>query len=231
MLTKKQVEEIKDLLESSSNPLFLFDNDPDGLCSFLLLRKYCGKGKGFPVRSFPDLNESYFRKIQELEADSVFILDKPVVSPDFFKRAEEVNLPVVWIDHHETEREKIPLFVHYYNPVFNRRKSSEPVTAICRQINPDKNLLWLAVAGCVSDHFSPDFYKDFSSRYPELSVDSENAFDIFYKSPVGKIARIFSFALKDSITNVVGMIKFLTNANSPYDGLSTLPEGSLPRPF
>jgi len=30
-----------------------------------------------------------------------FILDKPVVSEKFFEEVRQVNLPVVWIDHHE----------------------------------------------------------------------------------------------------------------------------------
>ena len=46
MLTKKQIKEIKEHLDKAQNPIFFFDNDPDGLCSFLLLQRYCEKGKG-----------------------------------------------------------------------------------------------------------------------------------------------------------------------------------------
>jgi len=77
MLTAKQVDEIRQHLEQAQNPLFLFDNDPDGLCSFLILRKFCGKGKGVPIRSYPSMNSEYFRKVNELKADYIFILDKP----------------------------------------------------------------------------------------------------------------------------------------------------------
>lgn len=220
MLTKKQVGEIRNFLNNSSNPLFLFDNDPDGLCSFLLLQKYTKKGKGVPIRSFPDLNESYFRKIEEFNPDCLFILDKPVISVDFFKKIEEINLPVVWIDHHETEKKDIPKFVNYYNPVFNRKKTDEPVTVLCYQVNNDKNLIWLAVAGSVSDKFLPDFYTEFKKKYPDLSVDAEAAFDVLYNSQIGKIARIFSFALKDRTSNVISMIKFLAKTNTPYEVLA-----------
>ena len=44
MLTKKQINEIREHLEKAQNPLFFFDNDPDGLCSFLLLQRYIGRG-------------------------------------------------------------------------------------------------------------------------------------------------------------------------------------------
>ena len=75
MLTKKQIEEIRGHLNSSQNPLFLFDNDQDGLCSFLLLQKYLGRGKGFPVKSSPSLTQDYFRKVEEFNADYIFVLD------------------------------------------------------------------------------------------------------------------------------------------------------------
>jgi single-stranded DNA-specific DHH superfamily exonuclease len=219
MLTKKQVNEIRDKLNSSTNPLFLFDNDPDGLCSFLLLQKYVKRGKGFPIKSFPELNETYFRKISELNPDCIVILDKPLISKDFFKRVEEVNLPVIWIDHHEIDKSEIPDFVNYYNPLFNRKKSEEPVTALCYQINGDENLMWLGIAGSISDKFLPDFYEKFRKKYPDLSIDSKEAFDVFYNSQIGKIARIFSFALKDRTTNVINMMKFLMKANTPYEVL------------
>src|SRR3989304_6938719 len=96
MLTKKQVMEIRELLNNSSSPLFFFDNDPDGLCSFLLMQKFVKKGKGFPMKASLDSSEIYLRKIDEFNPDCIFILDKPVVSQDFFKKVHELNLPVVW---------------------------------------------------------------------------------------------------------------------------------------
>ena len=87
MLTEKQVAEIKSHLEKAQNPLFFFDNDQDGLCSFLLLQKFIERGKGVSIKSFPDLTEEYFRKVHELNADYIFILDKPIVSEKFWEKA------------------------------------------------------------------------------------------------------------------------------------------------
>ena len=219
MLTSTQIQEIKEHLEKAQNPVFFFDNDADGLCSFLLLQRYLGRGKGVVVKSFPDLNANYFKKISELNADYVFILDKPVVSGGFWKEVEQINIPVVWIDHHEIQIE-IPAFVSYYNPVLNTPKSNEPVSALCFQITNKKDDLWLAVAGSISDKFVPDFYKEFKDNCPDLSVDSDkDAFDILYKSQIGKIARIFGFALKDRVTNVIYMQKFLMKVKTPYEVL------------
>jgi len=45
MLTETQINEIKEHLEKAQNPLFFFDNDNDGLASFLLLRRYIDRGR------------------------------------------------------------------------------------------------------------------------------------------------------------------------------------------
>jgi single-stranded DNA-specific DHH superfamily exonuclease len=172
-----------------------------------------------PIKSFPELTEDYFRKINELNADYVFILDKPVVSQEFFKRIEEVNIPTVWIDHHTIDKKDIPDFVDYYNPLFNEDKNNEPVTVLCQQINDRKKDLWLAVVGSISDKFVPDFYSDFEKDYPELSIKSESAFEIFYNSQIGKIVKLFSFALKDKTTNVITMLKFLMKVKTPHEVL------------
>ena len=96
MLNKTQINEIKEHLDKAQNPLFFFDNDQDGLCSFLLLQRYLERGKGFPVKSIP-LEENYFRKINELNPDYLFILDVPDVSQEFFKAIDKINLPVGFV--------------------------------------------------------------------------------------------------------------------------------------
>lgn len=219
MLIEKEITEVRKHLDKSQNPIFLFDNDQDGLCSFLLLRRYVGRGKGVPIKSFPDLSIDYFSKIKEFNSDYIFILDKPVVSDEFFEEARKLNLPVVWIDHHIIDKEKIPSYVNYYNPLFNSTKGDEPVTALCYQISEKKEDLWLAIVGCVSDKFTPFFYKDFFEKYPDLGTKSEDPLDIYYSSQIGKISRIFGFGLKDRTTNVMDMVRFLIEVKSPYEVL------------
>lgn len=219
MLTKKQVKEIKEHLNKAQNPVFFFDNDQDGLCSFLLLQRYLGRGKGVSIRSFPGLNKDYFRKVDELKADYIFILDKAIVLEEFFKEAEKINIPVVWIDHHIVDKKTIPSFVNYYNPLLNKSKSEEPVTALCYQITNKKDDLWIAVVGCIFDKFVPKFYSEFEKKYPDLSIKSKKPLDIYYKSQIGKISRIFGFGLKDRTTNVINMIRFLMKVKTPYEVL------------
>jgi len=178
MLTKIQIGKIRNRLNEFSNPLFLFDNDADGLCSFLLLQRYLGRGKGVPIKSFPELSIDYFRRVRELDCDSIVILDKPNVSQEFFEAAREINIPVIWIDHHQTET-KIPDYIEYYNPVYNKKSLSTPTTVLCYQVSNLKDDLWLMIIGAISDRFMPKEYSDFLKTYPELGIKTKDPFDVF----------------------------------------------------
>ncbi len=219
MLSKEQILEIREHLERAQNPIFFFDNDVDGLMSFVLLRRLIGRGNGVAIKSFPALDVSYSCKIEELNADYIFILDKPVVSEEFFESFEGKNIPIVWIDHHDVEV-NVPSSVDYYNPVFSKDKSSEPVSYIAYEIVNNKKDIWISMAGCIGDNFMPPFYQDFAREYPQLwKKGAMSAFEILYEGEVGKMVNIFNFALKDRTTNVVSMMNFLFKVNSPSDVL------------
>ncbi len=214
MLTEKQIKEIREHLEKSQNPLFFFDNDADGLASFLLLRRYVNRGKGVAIKSFPDLNEGYARKLYELKPDYVFVLDKPAIAEVFLDEIKKLNLPLVWIDHHNVPKPKLE---NYYNPYHND-KSNEPVSYLCYKITEKKDDLWIAVFGCISDGFFPDFVKEFEDSYPELwGKNMSEAFQALYTTELGRMVKILSFALKDRTSKVVQMLKFLTTVKNPHE--------------
>jgi single-stranded DNA-specific DHH superfamily exonuclease len=220
MLTEKQILEIREHLDRAQNPIFYYDNDADGLCSFVLLRKYLDRGKGVAVRSFPDLNIGYARKAVELKSDYVFILDKPVLGKEFLEEIDKIGLPVVWIDHHEVpiedyEKDFKDLFV--YNPTRNGGddKSSEPVTYLSYKISNRKGDVWLGVIGCIADHYLPDFVDEFEKKYPELWGKVKEPFDAYYGTGIGEIAVALNFGLKDSITNVVKLQNYLISCEGP----------------
>jgi len=223
VLTEKQIGEIREHLENAKNPLFYFDNDADGLCSYVLLRRYLDRGKGVAVRSFPDLDKGYARKVVELNSDYVFVLDKPVLSREFVDTISELGLPIVWIDHHDVEGEDYGDKVIVYNPNRNEgaEKSGEPVTYWCYKITQKKEDVWIAVAGCIADHHLPDFACEFEERYGSFwGKNIKEPFDAYYGTEIGEIAQGINYGLKDSISNVVRMQNFLISAKSPADVFS-----------
>ncbi len=215
MLSTKQILELKDHLETSQNPLFLFDNDVDGLCSAIILQRALGRGKSFAIKSFPGLNETYLRKVDELNSDYVFILDKAEIELDFLKGIKERGLTLVVIDHHPINipNEKKELMKIYSTA----ENGGEPTTYIVQNIYERKEDQWLGMIGCIGDVYKPSFSKEFTKKYPELFNNQLKPFEAMYLTEIGKLTKILNFGLKDTTTNVLKMINLLVRANSPYD--------------
>ena len=117
MLTQEQINEIKKSLNNSKNPLFFFDDDPDGLCSYLILKRYIKKGKPVLVKSTPLLDESYLRRVTEKSPDQIFVLDVALIKQEFI---DQSNSKITSIDHHLILNvDKI----NYYNLKQNNPKS------------------------------------------------------------------------------------------------------------
>ena len=239
MLSQLQIEEIKEHLLKAQNPVFFYDNDVDGLCSFILLRRYIGRGKGVAVKSYPDLNVQYAKRAQELKADYVFVLDKPLISKEFVEEIDKMQIPLVWIDHHDIEGSESAIekeiesenSLYLYNPAKNKGKdkSFEPTTYLAYSISGRKEDIWLAVMGCIADHYMPEFIDEFIGLYPEFWIKNNkisDPFEAFYKTEIGRVAQALSFGLKDSITHVVQMQSFLINCRSPVDIFSEVENNS-----
>jgi len=226
MLTEKQVEEVREHLEKAQNPVFYYDNDADGLCAFLLLRRSIGRGYGVAIRSYPDLNVDYLRKAEQLNADYIFVLDKPVISKEFISGVDSMQIPMVWIDHHDMNLAEVAKElsnlknIHVFNPMLNsgKAKSSEPTSCIAYEISGRAEDMWIAVMGCIADSFMPNFAEEFSKRYPEFwGKEIKKPFDAYYKTEIGRIAMALNFGLKDSISHVVQLQNFLNSCKSPND--------------
>lgn len=216
MLKQTELQEIRDHLELSQNPLFFYDNDVDGLCSFLILRRSIGRGRGVAIKSFPDLKEQYIRKVEELNPDAVFILDKAEVSREFIENVDQRGIPITWIDHHESKTDREVIEKTYY---YNSMPEAEPVTYLAQKVFNRQEDLWLATIGCISDVYMPDFAEKFEKMHPELFDSKLSAFDALHATEVGKIAKMLNFGLMDTITNVVNLVKYLFKAKGIYSVL------------
>lgn len=223
MLTEEQIKELRELLENAQNPLFLYDNDADGLCSFLLLRRYLGRGMGAPVRSYPKLDAGYAKSAVELKADVVFVLDKPVMSEEFVVELDKMQIPLIWIDHHTMDHDFIKKYnVKVFNPAYNtgKYKGNEPVTALVYSLTNRKEDMWIAVMGCVADHYLPDFAEEFGKDNPEYWGNVKTPFEAYFKTEIGRLALGLNFGLKDRTGNIIKLQNYLVGCKSPSDVLA-----------
>ena len=74
MLTPKEVQFVREELASAKNPLFFYDDDADGLASFLILYRIHREGKGAILKTSSILDERSLRKVEELNPDKIFVL-------------------------------------------------------------------------------------------------------------------------------------------------------------
>ncbi len=212
-LSSEQIKQLREHLDSCKKPLFFFDDDQDGLCSFLQLYRYKKEGKGIIVKTTPKLGTVFVSKVHEYQPDKVFILDLAVVEQDFL---DEMKVPVIWIDHHGPfERRN----VKYFNPRISNREDNHPTSYMCHQIVEQD--LWLATTGCVADWYLPNFINDFKMEFPDL-IDKpyKTPGDILYNSRLGHLIRIISFILKGKTEDVMKSIKVMTRIESPYEILN-----------
>lgn len=215
MLTQEQLKSFREALETCSNPVFFFDNDVDGLAAFLILRKFCGKGRGVAIKSYPSLGHQYIRKLDEFNPDIIFVLDKNSISNEFIEAAKEKSLRIFWLDHHPKPVESDDAIIDYFNPLENLPKDNHPTAYWAYQIVKNKEYAWIAMIGCIWDWFVPEFAEEFSKENPELFQYTQNAARALYETPMGKITRILAFALKDKTSAIVRMIKILLEVNTP----------------
>ena len=212
MLTQKQFQQIRDELDNCQNPIFFFDDDPDGLCAFLLLYRYKKEGHGFVVKTHPKLDVRSAPKIEQYDADKVFVLDVANLEQDFIDASKA---PVIWIDHHGPfERTGM----RYFNPRINDKNVNIPTTYMCYKVVQQD--LWIAMVGCIADYYMPDFLNEFKKKYPDLLNDKKTVGDIYFSSKLGTLIKIFSFCLKGKTSEVMKSMKILTRIESPYEILN-----------
>ncbi len=210
MITNREISDIREFMEESNNPVFLFDDDCDGTCSYLLLKKFYKKGEGIIVKSSPSLDERHLGLISDKKPDLLVILDKPVVKQEFI---DKIKTKIVWIDHHPVQKMKN---VNYYNPRNNDSSDNRPTTYMAYSVT--KSDLWIATIGCVFDHYIPDFIEEFIKEYPDLlDRKPRDPGEALYTKRLGKLVRIFSLNLKGKAKDVRKSIKALEKIDSPYD--------------
>lgn len=219
MLKEEKIQQIREELDNCKNPLFFFDDDPDGLSSFLLLYRYKKEGHGVVIKSVPKLTDMFLAKVHEYDPDKIFILDIAMVDQDFIDKAKR---PIVWVDHHEPQKRH---GVKYFNPRMDDKHDNTPTSNIC--YNVVKQDIWIAMAGNIGDWHTPEFRGEFCDKYPDL-LDSKvkSPEEALFNSSIGKLVRVFSFILKGRTSDVNKCFRVMTRIDTPYEILNqTTPQG------
>ncbi len=214
MLTDTQIAELRSALEAAKNPLFLHDDDADGLCSFLLLYRLHREGKNMLVQAGPSVDARFLRKVREMQPDAIFILDVPIVEQEFIDGVHTLfpSCSIYWIDHHQPLEQN---GVHYYNPRIKDPQAYIPTTRMAWQVSGREQDLWIAAAGCLADYYLPDFLDEFIKHYPNFLSGKTDLATALYKEPVGKLVKLFFFLLKGPASEVRQSIKVLSRLTSP----------------
>ncbi|MFP4402782.1 MAG: DHHA1 domain-containing protein [Nanoarchaeota archaeon] len=204
-LKENEYREIQKELDECKNPLFFFHDDPDGLCSFLLLYRYKKEGNGIIVKSNPIIDEKFIKKVNEYRPDKIFVLDIADISEEFI---DKINIPIIWIDHHGPyKREK----VKYFNPRVHDTKNNPPVSYICYFVVDQDE--WISLCGMVGDWFLPKkeiIDKYFSNCAELLPQDVTKPDEALFNSKIGFISKIFSFVLKGNYKDAMKYVKIIS---------------------
>jgi single-stranded DNA-specific DHH superfamily exonuclease len=219
-LTDKELSRLKEHINSAVRPLILFDDDPDGLSSFLLIYKQIMDGKGIPVKNAKAIGEEMADKVNDYGPDIVFIVDVPMINKEFI---ESIRAKIVWVDHHPVQECE---GIEYFNPRKNDPSDNRPTSYwIYRAVEEN---IWIAMIGIVGDWFLPEesIRRKFSEEYPDLLSDEITRPEVaLHNSKLGQLCQIFSFNLKGRVADVMKSVKILTRVKSPDEILSETTAG------
>lgn len=209
MISEEQLNLIRKYLEESENPIFFFDDDTDGLSSYLLFRKYINRGHGIILKTSPALSEKYLNKIEEYKPDKIFVLDKPLIDQDFI---DKINVPIIWIDHHPPVKRE---GVKYFNPRIEDSKDSRSTSYWCyRVVNQNQ---WIAAIGIIGDWQIPDFLPELIKKYPDLFNKANTPPKLLFTTKFGRLCKIVSFLTKGKSSILKNNLDLLLKIQDPYD--------------
>ncbi len=212
MITKKEIQQIKEELDFCAKPVFFFGDDQDGLCSFLLLYRYKKEGRGICVKGGHSLGEIMANKAKDYGADKIFVLDLHEIPDEF---TDNTILPIVWIDHHglaDVQNKNI----NYFNPRLHDKNCYIPTSQTCYDVV--KQDLWISVIGIIGDYAIPPHLSEFIKKYPKLLEKSyKDPGKLKYETEIGKLVIMFNFLLKGATAKVNTNIKILTRIEDPME--------------
>ncbi|MBU1198956.1 MAG: hypothetical protein KKF46_08535 [Nanoarchaeota archaeon] len=219
-LTEKQLQKLREIFDSCIRPLVLFDADPDGLASFLMIYKHIKDGRGVPVKNAPELGPQFAQKVNDYGPDLVVIVDMPIVSQDFINK---IKAKIVWVDHHPVMERK---GVMYFNPRLENPTDNRPTSYWIYRVFEEN--LWVGMIGMIGDWFMPEeeIVNKFRAKYPDLLPPEINLPEVaLHNSKLGELINILAFNLKGMTSDVIKSVKIFTRTKDPYEILEQKTSG------
>ncbi len=212
MLTTKQIKEIREFLEKSKKPLFIFDDDPDGLTSYLLLKKKYKKGERLCLKASPKSEELVIRAaVKRHNPDLVVFLDVPTLTNE---TASIIHSPIVSIDHHPPVKIE---GVNYYNPMNSKKPDNRPTSYWAYRVTNENE--WLAVIGIIADWHIPDAKTLNKFKHKKLlgSVKNKTPPQLIFDTVYGKLVKVWYFCMKGSNDEMNKYLDALEKIEDPLE--------------
>jgi single-stranded DNA-specific DHH superfamily exonuclease len=208
------LQEFRSRVIAAARPLILYDDDGDGLCSYLLCNHARhGDDVGIRVHTGATVSADYLAKVELHQPDLVVILDKPYLDPAF---AEGCKVPILWLDHHAPQQ--VPWsHVTYYNPRLHDDADNRCTTHWVWHALGEPKDLWLAAVGSISDWQMTDIAEGFRAEHGELLAGAATAPEALFDAPFGELARIVQFNLKGDARDVREAIELLRGVTGPQE--------------
>lgn len=225
----EQLAAFKERVLSAKRVIVFYDDDGDGLSSYLLVYRARGGDNGSTIgvrvhASAMVPADLALRKIEENGGDLVLILDKPYVEQTLL---ESCLLPILWLDHHEPQRTQVAAAKEttYLNPRLDDDSDNRCTTHWVWHALGREQDLWIAAIGSISDWQMTDIADAFREKYPQLLGDAPDAPHALFGQPFGELAALMQFNLKGDANEVRAAIKTFGRVES----LEELIERKTPR--
>src|SRR3989338_2168927 len=214
-------------IKSKDNIVIIYNNDADGICSCILIKKLLEKtAKNAPLTISQPMptEKNLIRKIQTTLPTKIIFLDLAIdQQQDVMKKLVRL-CDILIIDHHQITKDANSPNVVHCNPRFSNPKIYQSATylsyKLCSEISDMSEHLWIAAVGMIGDYNlddSQDLVKHVREKY---KIGEEKLYDSF----LGRIADMIAAARATRELTCEQMVEILGKSQSPENFQKT--EGS-----
>ncbi len=207
-------------INSKDNVVIIYNNDADGICSCILVKKLLEKtAKNVPYAISQPMptEKNLIRKIQTTLPTKIIFLDLAIdQQQDVLKRLGKL-CDILIIDHHQITKNMNSSTVVHYNPRFKNQKLYQSAAyasyKICTDVTDMSEHLWIAAVGMIGDYNledSQDLVKLVKEKY---RIQEEKLYDSY----LGRVADMISAARATRELTCEQMVEILGRAKTPED--------------